>query len=94
MPIAAIARRLSDVGDGPLSLYGRSGHGIGLDYTEPPSVHVDEVALAEPGMVLCLEPNRCIAGVGNLTAEEEVVITETGARLLSPPFPTELRVLG
>jgi Xaa-Pro aminopeptidase len=94
MPIAAIARRLSDAGDGPLSLYGRSGHGIGLDYTEPPSLHVDEVARAEPGMVLCLEPNRCIEGVGNLTAEEEVVITETGARLLSPPFPTELRVLG
>ena len=32
--------------------------------------------------------------VGNLTAEEEVVVTERGARLLSPRFPERIAVLG
>ena len=79
LPIADIARRLVDDSGGPASLYGRSGHGIGLDYTEPPSMHVQEPARAEAGMTLCLEPNRSIAGVGNLTAEEEILITEDPA---------------
>jgi Xaa-Pro dipeptidase len=89
--IAEVAGEL--VGGGEGSLYGRSGHGIGLDYTEPPSIHVEEPALAEVGMVLCLEPNRSVAGVGNLTAEEEVLITEDGATLLSPPFPEEMHIV-
>ena len=91
VPIADVARGLVAGPDG--SLYGRCGHGIGLDYTEPPSLHLEEPAVAEPGMTLCLEPNRTVPGVGNLTAEEEVLITPDGAELLSPPFPSELQVI-
>jgi Xaa-Pro aminopeptidase len=93
LPIADIARRLVDDSGGPTSLYGRSGHGIGLDYTEPPSMHLQEPARAEAGMTLCLEPSRSIAGVGNLTAEEEVLITEDGSERISPPFPTTMPII-
>jgi Xaa-Pro aminopeptidase len=93
LPIADIARRLVDDSGGPASIYGRSGHGIGLDYTEPPSMHLQEPARAEPGMTLCLEPNRSIAGVGNLTAEEEVLITEHGCERISPPFPATMPII-
>ena len=43
-------------------------------------------------MTLCLEPNRSIPGVGNLTAEEEILVTESGFERISPPFPTDLPV--
>jgi hypothetical protein len=35
-----------------------------------------------------------IPGVGYLVGEEEIVVTEAGAELLSPPFPREPKVLG
>lgn len=92
VPIADVARGMVAGPDG--SLYGRCGHGIGLDYTEPPSMHVEEPALAEPGMTVCLEPNRTVPGVGNLTSEEEVLITADGPELLSPPFPDTMHVVG
>ena len=92
VPIADVARGMLAGPDG--SLYGRCGHGIGLDYTEPPSMHVEEPALAEPGMTVCLEPNRTVPEVGNLTSEEEVLITADGPELLSPPFPDTMHVVG
>jgi Xaa-Pro aminopeptidase len=55
---------------------------------------VDEPAIAEPGMTVCLEPNRTVPGVGNLTSEEEVLVTADGVELLSPPFPDALHVVG
>jgi Xaa-Pro aminopeptidase len=74
-------------------LFGRAGHGIGLDLTEPPSVAASEGLLLEPGMTLCLEPNRTQPGVGSMVAEEEIVITDAGAELISPEFPRSLPVL-
>lgn len=74
--------------------FGRMGHGVGLDLTEPPSLHPADITILEPGMTLCLEPNWHVAGVGHLAAEEEIVITETGAELLSPPFPDMPAVVG
>jgi Xaa-Pro aminopeptidase len=94
VPIADVATVLVGGDRASGSVYGRSGHGIGLDYTEPPSLHVEEPAAAVAGMVLCLEPNRSIPGVGNLTAEEEVAVLDDGVRLLSPPFPQRIAVLG
>jgi len=35
---------------------GRMGHGIGLNMTEPPSIHPDDQTLLEAGMVLAIEP--------------------------------------
>jgi len=45
-------------------------------------------------MTVCLEPNRTVPEVGNLTSEEEVLITADGPELLSPPFPDTMHVVG
>jgi Xaa-Pro aminopeptidase len=60
-----------------------AGHGIGLQFHEPPTLHPcsDEV-LAE-GMVLSLEPHCYITGWGGVRVEENVVVTRDGYHLLS-----------
>jgi len=78
--------------DGTLDI-GRVGHGIGLDLTEPPSVAPTDGTTLRPGMALTVEPSGTYA-CGHLEAEEMVAVTDDGHRLLSPPFPAELPVLG
>jgi Xaa-Pro aminopeptidase len=87
---AALSGRWADDG----RPFGRVGHGVGLDLTEPPSLHADDPTPLEEGMTVCIEPNSHTEEVGNLAAEEEIVLTAAGAELLSPSFPSELKVLG
>ena len=59
------------------------GHGIGLEIVEPPIIARNKKECLEPGMVFSLEPkfvheNEFCAGV-----ESVILITETGARLIS-----------
>jgi Xaa-Pro dipeptidase len=66
---------------------GRMGHGLGLAVTEPPSVHPNDRTVLVPGMVLTLEPGIGYAGADGrkkvLVHEENIVVTESGCRLLS-----------
>jgi len=87
---AAITGELPRHRDGA---FGRVGHGVGLDLTEPPSLHRGERVELLPGMTLCLEPVAAFDGVGRLVGEEMVAVTEQGCELLSPPFPAELEVI-
>lgn len=73
--------------------YSRVGHGLGLDMPEPPSLVAEDETALEAGMILCLEPNREFEGVGWLTVEEMIVVTDDGYELLGPAFPPELLVL-
>jgi Xaa-Pro aminopeptidase len=84
-PAAAMAAALP-AGTG----FGRFGHGIGVEITEPPSVHADERKPLAAGMTLCVEPSASFDGVGFLVGEEMVAVTAEGAELLSPPFPDRL----
>ncbi|MBV8585820.1 MAG: aminopeptidase P family protein [Verrucomicrobia bacterium] len=59
------------------------GHGVGFAFHEPPILRSDSAELLEPGMVLALEPGVYIDKVGGVRIEENVVITEEGAVLLS-----------
>jgi len=62
---------------------GRYGHGIGVRLTEWPSISAKDHTLLEVGMVLAIEPSISY-GEGRLMVQEEnVVITEQGAELLS-----------
>jgi Xaa-Pro aminopeptidase len=45
-------------------------------------------------MTICVEPAGWFAGVGHLAAEETVLVTETAAELLSPPFPDAVVAVG
>jgi Xaa-Pro aminopeptidase len=76
---------------------GRMGHSVGLNLTEPPSIHPDDPTVIEVGMVLTVEP-----GVGYDTAageprvmvhEENLVVTEHGAELLSHRAPAAMPII-
>lgn len=72
---------------------GRLGHGVGLQLTEWPSIIKDDHTPIEPGMVLALEP-AVATGDGLLVVHEEnIVITETGARFLSDFRPQTVRAI-
>lgn len=69
---------------------GRIGHGIGLDQMEHPSIAEKDKTVLVPGMTLCIEPNAAIPDVGLMIMEEEIVVTETGYRLLNERAPRSL----
>ena len=69
---------------------GRLGHGLGVTLTEWPSfTPLDDTPLRE-GMVLTLEPG-CLTADGRIMVHEEnLVLREDGAELLSPRAAPEL----
>ncbi|MCV6594665.1 MAG: Xaa-Pro peptidase family protein [Silicimonas sp.] len=71
---------------------GRLGHGLGMSLTEWPSLIPDDHTELVPGMVLTLEPGIAV-GPRIMVHEENILITETGARFLSPRIGPEIPVL-
>ena len=61
------------------------GHGIGLEAHEGPAIRNrdDNVWVFEPGMVVTLEPGLYHASVGGCRLENDILITETGNRVLT-----------
>lgn len=61
----------------------RIGHGVGLATSlEWPNLQSEKEPLA-PGMTICIEPGICVPGIGVLKVEDDLVVTEQGAELLS-----------
>ncbi|MCP3971706.1 MAG: aminopeptidase P family protein [Rhodobacteraceae bacterium] len=73
---------------------GRLGHGLGLSLTEWPSLIAADRTAMRPGMVMTLEPGIEIAPGRIMVHEENIVIREDGAELLSRRAPVELPVIG
>ena len=71
---------------------GRLGHGVGMSLTEWPSLIPDDHTVLEQGMVLSLEPGITIKDK-IIVHEENIEITETGARYLSPKADKELSII-
>ncbi len=70
---------------------GRYGHGFGMQLTEPPSlVGFDETELV-PGMVLTLEPGMRVGPGKIMVHEENIVIRDGDAQLLSRRAPRRCR---
>ena len=72
---------------------GRMGHGLGMELTEWPSVMPGDDTLLEPGMVITIEPGMLFAPGKEMVHEENVLITEEGARILTRRAPTEMPVI-
>ena len=72
---------------------GRYGHGLGIQLTEPPShTHWDETVI-RAGMALTLEPSVIYGDGFLMAAEENILVTETGAELLSRRCGRDLRIV-
>ncbi len=68
------------------------GHAMGLDIIEPPFIDADSDVLLEEGMVLTVEPGLFAEGAFFML-EEDVLVTERGAEVLSAPAPAALPIL-
>lgn len=96
VPCAAVDKAARDVieqaGYGVYFTH-RTGHGIGMEGHEEPYMRGDNMQLLEPGMAFTVEPGIYLPDRNGVRIEDNVVITETGADVLSD-MPREIRVVG
>ena len=83
---AAARKVIADGGFGPDYKFftHRVGHGMGMDGHEWPYLVRGNTLKLEPGMVFSDEPGIYIPGEFGCRLEDDMVITETGAELLTP----------
>ncbi len=71
----------------------RTGHGLGLDIHEPPSVMEGNHEPLGVGTVITVEPGLYLEGWGGVRIEDDVWVTEEGPDSLTS-FPRDLRIVG
>jgi len=87
---AAARRVITDAGYGPDYKYftHRVGHGIGMDGHEWPYLVRGNTLPLAPGMTFSDEPGIYIPGEFGVRLEDDMVITEDGAELMTPQSPS------
>ena len=66
---------------------------LGMQLTEWPSITANDKTVVEAGMVLTLEPAMSFAPGKQMVHEENIVITQDGASLLSMRADPELPII-
>ena len=72
---------------------GRLGHGLGLQLTEPPSHRLAEKTVIKENMVLTIEPAMEYAPGKMIVHEENIIIQQDGAELITKRAPKEIPVI-
>ncbi|WP_226680005.1 M24 family metallopeptidase [Sutcliffiella horikoshii] len=60
-----------------------TGHGLGMEVHEGPSLSLRSDTVLEPGMIVTVEPGIYVAGLGGVRIEDDTIVTETGNETLS-----------
>jgi len=72
---------------------GRMGHGLGAQLTEWPSITATDNTELRPGMVITLEPGMNYDDGKQMVHEENILITDSGAIMLSKRAAAELPII-
>ncbi len=59
------------------------GHGMGRDIHEQLSLSQRGDGILKPGMIVTVEPGIYLPGIGGVRIEDDILVTETGCRVLS-----------
>jgi Xaa-Pro dipeptidase len=87
----AARRALVGAGLGDYFLH-RTGHGLGLDVHEAPSIVEGNQMPLEEGMVFSVEPGAYLEGWGGIRIEDDVLVAADGCQSLTT-FGRDLRVI-
>ncbi len=79
---AACRESFAAVGLGDNFVHG-TGHGVGLEVHEAPSVSQESTDILEEGAVVTVEPGAYLYPIGGARIEDTMVVTANGARLLT-----------
>jgi len=60
-----------------------TGHGLGIEVHEAPSISSRDNTILQPGMVITVEPGIYIPNLGGVRIEDDVLVTENGYELLT-----------
>lgn len=82
---------IEEAGFGPYFTH-RTGHGLGLETHEYPSIMAGSSVQLQPGMTFTIEPGIYLSGKLGVRIEDDVVVTADGVRVLTQ-FSRELVVL-
>jgi Xaa-Pro dipeptidase len=87
---AAARKVITDAGYGPDYKYftHRVGHGLGMDGHEWPYLVRGNTVKLAPGMTFSDEPGIYLRGEFGVRLEDDMVITENGAELMTPQSPS------
>lgn len=68
----------------------RTGHGLGLEVHEEPSIHAENKNQIKPGILFTIEPGVYLPNVGGVRIEDDIYINEAGKVEVLTTFSKEL----